>query len=103
VATPFYVSTKSNDTVEIEPHRTAGVMLKPLFELTTRSEPSSDSHAPSILAINGAFTGFALAVVGLRVYVRTTLLKFAGADDGVIVAAMVRNCLFSNAYLWILG
>jgi hypothetical protein len=77
--------------VEIEPHHTAYVMLKPLFELESKSEPSSYSHAPSILAINGAFTGIALVVVVLRVYVRTTILKFVGADDYVIVAAMVRN------------
>lgn len=66
-------------------------MLNPLFELKRRSDPSSSSHAPSILAINGTFTGLALVVVALRVYVRTKILNFAGADDWVIVAAMVRN------------
>ena len=93
---------KPNHTVEIEAHRTVGVMLKPLFELKRRSEPSSSTHAPSILAINGAFTGLALVVVALRVYVRIKILKFAGADDCVIVAAMVRNRPSSNVYLWIL-
>jgi hypothetical protein len=78
-------------------------MLKPLFELMRRSEPSSSSLAPSILAINGAFTGLALVVVALRVYVRIKILKFAGADDWVIVAAMVRNQPSSNVYLWILS
>jgi hypothetical protein len=78
-------------------------MLQPLFELTGRSEPSSSSLAPSILAVNGAFTGLALVVVALRVYVRIKILKFAGADDWVIVAAMVRNQPSSNVYLWILS
>jgi hypothetical protein len=76
-------------------------MLKPLFELESKSEPSSYSHAPSILATSGVFTGIALVVVALRVYVRTTILKFVGADDYVIVAAMVRNRPSPNAYLWI--
>ena len=97
---PFHISTRPNHTTEIEPPRTVDVMLKPLFELKRRSEPSSSSHAPSILAINGAFTGLALVVVALRVYVRTKILKFAGPDDWVIVAAMVRN---QPVYLGILS
>jgi hypothetical protein len=103
VVVPFHISTRPNHAAEIEPPRTVGVMLKPLFELMRRSEPSSSSLAPSILAINGAFTGLALVVVALRVYVRIKILKFAGADDWVIVAAMVRNQPSSNVYLWILS
>jgi hypothetical protein len=47
------------------------------------------TNAPTILAINGAFTGLALCVVLARIYVRTIMLKTFGIDDGFIVAALV--------------
>lgn len=50
------------------------------------------SNAPSILAINGSFMGFALLIVGARIYVRSIMLKTVGPDDYVIMAAMVSWC-----------
>ena len=47
------------------------------------------SNAASILAINGCFMAFALIIVGARMYVRSIMLKTVGADDYVIMAAMV--------------
>lgn len=47
------------------------------------------SNAPTIIAVNGFFTGFTLLVVFARIYVRTIMLKTFGTDDYVIVAAMV--------------
>ena len=57
------------------------------------------SNAPSILAINGFFMGFALLVVGARIYVRGIMLKTVGPDDYVILLAMVGGlCDFSSEY-----
>jgi hypothetical protein len=74
-------------------------MLSRLHWLESRSEPPSNSNAPSILAIEGAFTGTALAVVILRIYVRTAMLKFIGSDDYAIVAAMESNSQSSVSFL----
>ncbi|PBP28427.1 hypothetical protein BUE80_DR000494 [Diplocarpon rosae] len=47
------------------------------------------TNAPSILAINGAFCGFAVTVVMVRMYARAIVLKAVGKDDWLILAAMM--------------
>jgi hypothetical protein len=49
------------------------------------------SHAPFILAINGFLVGLSLLIFGARIYVRSMMLKTVGADDYVMVAAMVKK------------
>ncbi|KAK2629560.1 hypothetical protein QTJ16_000380 [Diplocarpon rosae] len=46
------------------------------------------TNAPSILAINGAFCGFAFTIVMVRMYARAMVLKAVGKDDWLILAAM---------------
>jgi hypothetical protein len=58
-------------------------------QASTTVPVDTTSNAPSILAINGFFMGFALLIVGARIYVRSIMLKTVGADDYVIMAAMV--------------
>lgn len=54
-----------------------------------RSPLDMSTNAPTILAINGSFTGFTLLVILARIYVRSIMLKTFGADDYFITAAMV--------------
>jgi len=62
---------------------------------STPTEPlDMSTNAPSILAINGLFTGFTLLVILARIYVRAFMMKTFGPDDYLVVAAMVRpRCL----------
>ncbi|TVY25562.1 hypothetical protein LHYA1_G005763 [Lachnellula hyalina] len=50
---------------------------------------STDSHGARILGITSFFTAFACTAVILRVYVRIFMLKMMGADDYVMLVAMV--------------
>ena len=50
---------------------------------------SNASHGTSIMGITGFFTAFACAAVILRMYVRIFMLKMVGADDYVMLVAMV--------------
>ncbi|TVY45507.1 hypothetical protein LSUB1_G000863 [Lachnellula subtilissima] len=50
---------------------------------------STDSHGAKILGITSFFTAFACTAVILRVYVRIFMLKMMGADDYVMLVAMV--------------
>jgi len=49
----------------------------------------NENNGGVILAVTGTFTAFALLAVMLRMYVRTFMLKTVGADDYVMIAAMV--------------
>lgn len=49
---------------------------------------STANNGPVILAVTGAFTGFAGLVVILRMYVRAVMLKTVGTDDWLMVIAM---------------
>lgn len=49
---------------------------------------STANNGPVILAITGAFTGFAGVVVLLRIYVRAVMLKTVGPDDWIMIVAM---------------
>ncbi|KAE8453535.1 hypothetical protein EG329_010396 [Mollisiaceae sp. DMI_Dod_QoI] len=49
---------------------------------------SNENNGPVILAVTGAFTGFAALVVIMRIYVRAVMLKTFGADDWIMVVAM---------------
>jgi hypothetical protein len=66
-------------------------MILPERQTTsTPAEPlDMSTNAPSILAINGFFTWFAVLIVLARIYVRAFMLKTFGPDDYLIVAAMV--------------
>jgi hypothetical protein len=59
------------------------------FDASAPVYPVGESHGSQILAITGFFTGLALLVVALRVYVRMGMLKIMGADDYVILISMV--------------
>jgi len=48
-----------------------------------------ESHGKTILTITGVFTGFAIAVVLARLYVRAFMLKTMGIDDYFMIVAMV--------------
>lgn len=50
---------------------------------------STDSHGARILGVTGFFTAFACTAVILRVYVRIFMLKMMGADDYIMLVAMV--------------
>ncbi|TVY19162.1 hypothetical protein LARI1_G002762 [Lachnellula arida] len=50
---------------------------------------STDSHGARILGVTSFFTAFACTAVILRVYVRIFMLKLMGADDYVMLVAMV--------------
>jgi hypothetical protein len=60
-------------------------------QTTSLAETANDTstNAPSILAINGFFTVLVALIVASRLYVRTFMLGNLGADDYVIVAAVV--------------
>ncbi|CAL3967960.1 unnamed protein product [Diplocarpon coronariae] len=47
------------------------------------------TNAPSILAINGAFCGLAVAIVAVRMFVRAMMLKAVGKDDWLILGAVI--------------
>ncbi|RDL36492.1 uncharacterized protein BP5553_05844 [Venustampulla echinocandica] len=55
--------------------------------------PSNESHGQMILGITGFFTAFACMAVLLRMYVRVVMLKRMGADDYVMIVAML--CSFT--------
>ncbi|TVY90792.1 hypothetical protein LAWI1_G004212 [Lachnellula willkommii] len=50
---------------------------------------STDSHGARILGVTSFFAAFACTAVILRVYVRIFMLKLMGADDYVMLVAMV--------------
>lgn len=52
--------------------------------------PSNESQGRMILGVSGFFTAFACMAVLLRIYVRVFMLKTMGADDYVMIVAMVR-------------
>jgi hypothetical protein len=54
---------------------------------TPTQEYLDESNVASILSITGAFTFAALVVVALRIYVRTSMLRFVGLDDWSMVLA----------------
>jgi hypothetical protein len=47
------------------------------------------NNAPEILGVTGAFMAAAIICVILKIYVRTRLLKYMGADDFVLIAAAI--------------
>ncbi|KAH7336337.1 hypothetical protein BKA65DRAFT_552994 [Rhexocercosporidium sp. MPI-PUGE-AT-0058] len=63
--------------------RFPGMPEPPVF-----SDPNAD-QGNKILAITSSFTAFACLVVMMRLYVRAFLLKTVGADDYVMIVAMV--------------
>ncbi|KAL2130636.1 hypothetical protein VTI74DRAFT_6137 [Chaetomium olivicolor] len=51
--------------------------------------PPDENRGPEILAVCGSLVGVALIVVLLRIWVRAKMVQKVGADDWVIVGAMV--------------
>ncbi len=74
-------------------------MANSLLQLERRAQQADISNAPTILAIVGVFTGFALLIVALRGYVRAKMLRAVGTDDYVIFAAMVRQHTCTRFFL----
>jgi len=60
------------------------------------------SNAGNILALLGSLDSLAMIVVGLRLYVRISMLKSAGADDYIMTAAMVSYCRGLASVSWML-
>lgn len=50
---------------------------------------NAQTHAPNILTFLGIIGALALIIVCLRIYVRIKMLKYVGADDAVMAAAML--------------
>lgn len=48
-----------------------------------------DTNAPSILGITSTLMALSFLVVGLRCYVRLSMLKSFSADDAVMIGALV--------------
>jgi len=57
-----------------------------------------ESHGKTIISITGFFTGFAIAVVLARLYVRAVMLKTVGIDDYIMIVAMVSEPPDSKLY-----
>ena len=55
-------------------------------------EGRPNNHA-TIMAVQGFLTGLSLFIVALRIWVRRTVLKTFGWDDGVIVISAVSDAL----------
>lgn len=53
----------------------------------TTSNPPDINRGPQILAVCGTLVGLAVAAVSLRAWVRATITRQLGWDDGLIVAA----------------
>lgn len=54
---------------------------------TTTPNPPYINRGPQILAVCGTLVGLAVAAVSLRVWVRATITRQLGWDDGLIIAA----------------
>lgn len=65
--------------------------MSPILErqATQSEEYANESNLGAILGPSGAFGALALIAVVLRLYVRTFMTRYVGADDYVMVAAMV--------------
>lgn len=63
------------------------VKLEPRWKPETDNAYCYESNAPEILGVTGAFCGAALITVILRLYVRTSMLRFVGADDYAMIGA----------------
>lgn len=53
----------------------------------TTTNPPDINRGPQILAVCGTLVGLAVAAVSLRAWVRATITRQLGWDDGLIVAA----------------
>ncbi|KAL3422256.1 integral membrane protein [Phlyctema vagabunda] len=76
-------------------------------ELMARQSNPDETNAASILAINAVFCWFTFVVVGLRIYVRTVMLKKMGVDDWICSGAMLMGVAVFICFLgeihWGLG
>jgi hypothetical protein len=50
---------------------------------------SPDYRGSTVLALNASLIGFTTVVIALRLYVRTSMSKTLGIDDGIAVTAYV--------------
>ncbi|KAK5130555.1 hypothetical protein LTR08_001935 [Meristemomyces frigidus] len=60
-----------------------------VFTPTKDDAYCNESNSAAILGVVGSFLGAATIAVGLRVYVRSFMVKFFGADDYVMLAALL--------------
>lgn len=60
-------------------------------QATTPIDPAyaAEDNRPKLFAITGTFISVAILAVVLRVYVRMRIIKTLGADDVMMVAALV--------------
>jgi hypothetical protein len=65
-----------------------------MADVTAVPLPPDHNRGPEILAVCGGFVALALVAVLLRIWIRAFMVKSLGADDYVMIGAMV-----SVAYL----
>ncbi|KAI9843364.1 MAG: hypothetical protein M1838_002653 [Thelocarpon superellum] len=60
------------------------------------AEVNAISQYPEILAVCVTLTSVMVIVVGLRMYVRSTILRSVGADDWTILVAAACSCIYNG-------
>lgn len=82
-----YITNPSTPPTEKKFHPPARArMADPAVSTPT---PPDINRGPQILAVCGTLVGLAVAAVSLRVYVRATITRQLGWDDGLIAAAVL--------------
>lgn len=69
------------------PHRAATLTQPAMANPAATAAPPDINRGPQILAVCGTLVGLAVAAVSLRVWVRATITRQIGWDDGLIAAA----------------
>jgi hypothetical protein len=67
------------------------------------SDELAYTNAPQLLAITGSFFSLAALAVVLRCYVRLRLLKIFGADDYVMLLAMVSASIMTTIVMMLIS
>ncbi|KAI5863631.1 hypothetical protein GGS23DRAFT_620414 [Durotheca rogersii] len=62
---------------------------------TYNAPDGTPTNGPRIVAVTITFTGFTLAIVCLRAYVRGWMVKAFGHDDWMIMVSWVGTCVYS--------
>lgn len=71
----------------------------PPFQVYLPGERPDENRGPEIIATCVALTAIALVIVSLRIFVRIKFVRFLGADDYLMVLAVVRTLLFRLSFL----
>lgn len=82
----YNITNRSKAPIEKKSTLKPASMADPAAPTTN---PPDINRGPQILAVCGTLVGLAVAAVSLRVYVRATITRQLGWDDGLIAAAVV--------------